>query len=157
MDAQADSAHVSIAEFSIDDYDLVAALWRRSGLWLRPSDTFEQVALKLACDPGLFLVARIGEALAGTAMGGWDGRRAYVYHLSVDPAWRRRGIGDALMDELEDRFRAKGALKAKLQILAGNDVSRAFFERRGYLEEIRCTNWGKELVAGGAPDDWSPC
>ena len=55
------------------------------------------------------------------------------------------------MDELEERFRARGALKAKLQVLAGNEVSRAFFAARGYLVETECEPWGKELVPGGAP------
>jgi ribosomal protein S18 acetylase RimI-like enzyme len=121
---------------------------------MRPSDGPEATALKLERDPELFLVARDGEGvIVGTAMGGWDGRRAYVYHLAVLPERARRGIGSRLMDELEARLRALGALKVKLQILTDNDVSRAFFERRGYLCETDCEPWGKELVEGGAP----PC
>ena len=42
------------------------------------------------------------------------------------------------MDELEERFRARGALKAKLQILVGNDASLAFFRQRGYEVETAC-------------------
>ena len=69
------------------------------------------------------------------------------------PERRRQGIADALMDELEERFRSLGALKAKTQILMDNEASRAFFTRRGYLREDDCEQWGKELVKGGAP----PC
>jgi ribosomal protein S18 acetylase RimI-like enzyme len=87
----------------------------------------------------------------GTGMGGWDGRRAYVYHLVVVPERRREGVADALMDELEERFRKLGALKAKLQILVENGTSKAFFAHRGYVLETDCEPWGKELVAGGAP------
>ena len=58
-----------------------------------------------------------------------------------------------LMDELEARFRERGALKAKLQILTDNDGSRGFFSRRGYLREDDCEPWGRQLVEGGAP----PC
>jgi ribosomal protein S18 acetylase RimI-like enzyme len=76
-----------------------------------------------------------------------------VYHLAVLPERRRQGIADALMDELEARFRRLGALKAKTQILTGNEESRIFFSRRGYLREDDCEPWGKELVEGGAP----PC
>jgi ribosomal protein S18 acetylase RimI-like enzyme len=86
-------------------------------------------------------------------MGGWDGRRAYVYHLAVAPEHRRQGVADALMDELEGRFRALGALKAKLQILVDNEASKRFFAHRGYLLETDCEPWGKELTEGGAP----PC
>jgi len=136
------------------DCAAVDELWRRAGLWMRPSDAAAQLALKLSRDPDLFLVACADALLVGVAMGGWDGRRAYIYHLAVDPDWQRRGVADRLMDELEERFRVKGALKAKLQILVGNDVSAAFFAARGYRLETDCVPWGKELVSGGAPDDW---
>ena len=143
-----------LREFAMADYAAVDELWRRVGLWMRPSDAAAQLGLKLSRDSDLFLVACADARLVGVAMGGWDGRRAYVYHLAVDPEWQRRGVAGRLMDELEQRFRAKGALKAKLQILAGNDGSKAFFAARGYELEVGCAPWGKELVAGGAPDDW---
>ena len=138
--------------FTLDDVDDARALWERTGMWLRPSDGQSQMALLLARCPDLQIVARdAGGMLIGTVMGGWDGRRGYVYHLAVEPAWQRRGVATTLMDELEARLRAMGALKAKLQILVDNDVSRAFFEARGYLVEDDCEPWGKELVPGGAP------
>ena len=146
--------HVTIAELTMVDYPVVHVLWQRGDLWMRPSDGPQATLLKLARDPDLFLVAReAGGRVVGTVMGGWDGRRAYVYHLAVLPERRRQGVAAALMDELEERFRRLGALKAKTQILMANEVSRAFFARRGYLREDDCEPWGKELVAGGAP----PC
>jgi ribosomal protein S18 acetylase RimI-like enzyme len=145
---------VVIEEFTMDVYAVVHVLWQRGDLWMRPSDGPDATLLKLTRDPELFLVARSDDGLViGTVMGGWDGRRAYVYHLAVAPERRREGIADALMDELEARFRALGALKAKLQILVENETSRAFFAHRGYLRETDSEPWGKELVAGGAP----PC
>jgi ribosomal protein S18 acetylase RimI-like enzyme len=150
----AERHQVAISEFAMGDFPSVHELWQRAGLWMRPSDGPEATALKLERDPDLFLVARDGGGvIVGTVMGAWDGRRAYVYHLAVLPERVRRGIGSRLMDELEERLRALGALKIKLQILTDNDVSRAFFERRGYLCETDCEPWGKELVEGGAP----PC
>jgi ribosomal protein S18 acetylase RimI-like enzyme len=145
-----------IEGFAMEDYEAVARLWERSGLWIRPSDRRDEVELKLRRDPDLFLVARLDGETVGTAMGGWDGRRAYIYHLSVDPARQRNGIASALLGELEDRFRALGALKAKLQILEDNVVSQAFFAARGYELEKPCQPWGKELVPGGAPMDDAP-
>jgi ribosomal protein S18 acetylase RimI-like enzyme len=145
---------IIISEFTMADYPVVYVLWQRGDLWMRPSDGPEATALKLQRDPDLFLIARDNdERIVGTVMGGWDGRRAYVYHLAVLPEQRRRGIASLLMDELEERFRRLGAVKAKLQILTDNDGSRAFFKRRGYLFEDDCEPWGKELVEGGAP----PC
>ena len=131
---------------------MVYLLWQRGDLWMRPSYGPEQTLLKLARDRELFLVARIASgALVGTVMGGWDGRRAYVYHLAVLPERQRQGVAGLLMDELEGRFRELGALKAKLQIMNDNEASRAFFTARGYELESFCEPWGKQLVEGGAP------
>ena len=148
----ADRGAALIEPFTMDDLPVVHVLWQRSGLLMRPSDGPEQTLLKLARDPGLFLVARDSSgAIVGTVMGGWDGRRAYVYHLAVLPERQRHGIAGLLMDELEERFRRLGAMKAKLQILTENDASRAFFAARGYELESFCEPWGKRLVEGGAP------
>jgi ribosomal protein S18 acetylase RimI-like enzyme len=145
---------VTVEEFDMDDYAVVHVLWQRGDLGMQSSDGPEATLLKLARDPGLFLVARSEDGrVVGTVMGGWDGRRAYVYRLAVAPERRRQGVADALMDELEARFRALGALKAKLQILVENEASKAFFAHRGYLLESFCEPWGKELAQGGAP----PC
>jgi ribosomal protein S18 acetylase RimI-like enzyme len=143
---------VTIEEFSMDDYAVVHVLWQRAGLEMRPSDGPQETLLKLTRDPGLFLVARAADGwLVGTVTGAWDGRRAYVYRLAVAPERRREGVAGALMDELERRFRALGAAKAKLQILVGNEASKAFFARRGYLLEDFCEPWGKQLEEGVAP------
>jgi ribosomal protein S18 acetylase RimI-like enzyme len=149
---------ITIDQFTMDDFPVIHVLWQRADLWIRPSDGPEETLLKLTRDPDLFLVARErgaggrrADRIVGTVVGGWDGRRAYVYHLAVLPERRREGIASLLMDDLEERLRAKGALKAKLQILAENEASRAFFRSRGYLLEVDCEPWGKELVEGGAP------
>ena len=148
------TSRLTVDEFALAEFDQVHDLWQRSGLWMRPSDDREHVLLKLQRDPDLFLVAHepAGRAI-GVVLGGWDGRRAYVYHLAVDPDWRRRGVGDALMDELERRLVARGALKCKCQVVVGNEASAAFFRRRGYEAEDFCLPYGKELVPGGAPND----
>jgi len=157
QESRGDHRPVTLRAYESGDYGQVFSLWERSGLCMRPSDGEAEIELKLSHDPDLFLVACDGERIVGVVTGGWDGRRAYVYHLAVDPVWRRRRVADRLMDELEERFRAKGALKAKLQILVGNDESIAFFRARGYTLEEPCLPWGKELVSGGAPDDWGTC
>jgi ribosomal protein S18 acetylase RimI-like enzyme len=145
-----DDTTVRLGEFTMADFAEVSGLWRSAGLSLRPSDEPPETLLKLQRDPALFLVARGADGcIVGTVMGGWDGRRAYVYHLAVLPGRRRRGIATMLMDELESRFRALGALKVKLQILGGNEASRALFRARGYAVEEDCEPWGKELTDGG--------
>jgi ribosomal protein S18 acetylase RimI-like enzyme len=147
---------IVIREFTMEDYDDVLTLWLSAGPGVdrRPSDEREQVAMKIERDGDLFLVATLGDRLAGAVMGGWDGRRAYVYHLAVASGLRRRGIGTALMDELEGRLRGKGALKAKCQIYTHNEASLAFFRRRGWDIEEGLWPVGKWLAG---PLEESPC
>jgi len=138
--------HVTIAALTMDDYPVVHVLWQRGDLWMRPSDGPQATLLKLRRDPELFLGARDGGGrVVGTVMGGWDGRRAHVYHLAVLPERRRQGIANALMDELEERFRRLGALKGTTQILVDNETSRAFFSRRGYVREDDCEPRARSL------------
>jgi ribosomal protein S18 acetylase RimI-like enzyme len=83
-------------------------------------------------------------------MGGYDGHRGWVYSLAVDPANRRKGIGTALMRELERRLKNLGCPKLNLQILNHNMGVVAFYESLGYKVEER-VSMGKRFI-GGEPE-----
>ena len=99
---------MKIREFKIDDYPIVRDLWQAAGLILRPGDELEDVKLKLQRDPDLFLVAVQDDRIVGSIMGGWDGRRGWIYHLAVKPEHQRKGIGAELVREVEKRLVVKG-------------------------------------------------
>jgi ribosomal protein S18 acetylase RimI-like enzyme len=82
--------------------------------------------------PELFLVAEEGGCIVGAVIGGWDGRRGYIYHLAVLPARRGQGIATELMAEIESRLRARGAIKVNLHVEPRNRGVVEFYERRGY-------------------------
>jgi len=142
-----------IREFTLDDYDAVLALWRQAGpgVHLRTSDSRAEIAKKQKRDPDLFLVAEKDGQLVGTVLGGWDGRRGLAYHLAVDPAYRGRGIGRALMAELERRFRAKGCLRYYMLVARDNAAALAFYERLGYERMDDIVPIGRTLA-----DYWGP-
>jgi ribosomal protein S18 acetylase RimI-like enzyme len=72
------------------DYDNVLALWKSlPGMGLSSADKRESVVAFLGQNPTTFLVALRGGEISGTVLGGWDGRRGYVYHLAVDEGLRR--------------------------------------------------------------------
>lgn len=56
------------------------------------------------------------------------GRGAMVFHLYLDPAWQRRGIGSSLLDEA---IAAHGA-PLSLFCFARNAGGRAFYETHGF-------------------------
>jgi ribosomal protein S18 acetylase RimI-like enzyme len=65
-------------------------------------------------------------------MGGFDGRRAMVYHLAIEPGHRRQGLGSQLMAEMEARLKAKGCLKMYLLVTKDNPEALQFYQRLGW-------------------------
>ncbi len=139
---------IGLREFNLAEYDTVYALWQNAGpgLGIGRSDTREEIAKKLKRDPDLFLVAEDAGKIIGTVIGGYDGRRGLVYHLTVEHAYRGRGIGKMLMDEIERRLIAKGCLKAYLLVLEGEKEIVEFYEHRGW-EAMPVTIMGKSFQA----------
>jgi ribosomal protein S18 acetylase RimI-like enzyme len=138
-----------IREFDIErDYAQALALWERSGPGVHVSslsDSRAEIAKKLARDADLFLVAEHGGAVAGTVIGGFDGRRGMVYHLAVEARLRRLGIGQALMAELERRLRRKGCRKYYLLVGPNLQAAIAFYEQFGFAS-MPFLIMGKEIA-----------
>lgn len=124
-----------IREFDFErDYDAALALWAASGpgVHVSRSDAPGELRKKLARDPDLFLVAEADGRLAGTVLGGFDGRRGMVYHLAVAADRQGQGWGKALMQALEDRLRARGCVRCYLMVAGDALDLRAYYERLGW-------------------------
>jgi ribosomal protein S18 acetylase RimI-like enzyme len=126
---------VRLREFREPDYEDVVAVWRACGLAVKHSDSLPELRKLVDRNPGLFLVAEEDGGIAGTVMGAWDGRRAWVYHLAVRPAVQRRGTARLLMDEVERRLRAVGATKLNLMLESANAGVSAFYGKLGYAPD----------------------
>jgi ribosomal protein S18 acetylase RimI-like enzyme len=57
---------------------------------------------------------------------------AYVSDLVVLPAWRRRGIGRALLQRAEEYARAAGMDAIGIGVMAANRAARQLYEAAGY-------------------------
>lgn len=84
----------------------------------------------------LLLAARVDDVVAGVVQLGLEGRangshRAEVMKLLVHTAYRKRGIGRALMNTLEDHARRMGRTTLVLDTRAG-DPSQRLYESLGY-------------------------
>ncbi len=99
---------------------------------------------KLAVADGLFFVALVDGAVAGTVMGGYDGHRGWLYSVAVHPNQRQQGLGAALVRFAEAALTARGCLKINLQIRGGNESVAAFYESLGYVVEPR-VSMGKKI------------
>jgi len=136
---------MKIREFKIDEYLEVRDLWQTAGLIFRPGDELEDVKLKLTRDPDLFLVAEQDDEIVGSVIGGWDGRRGWIYHLAVKPQHQRMRIGADLVREVEKRLLAKGAKKVNAQVYKWNERSSEFFKAIGYEAQPDLIMIGKQL------------
>ncbi len=127
---------ILIREFHYpQDYEQAARLWQGmdKGVHFSRSDVPAEIEKKLSRDPDLFLVAELDSELAGTVIGGFDGRRGMVYHLAVAAVHRRRGIAEALMRELEKRLAAKGCIRSYLLVHANNEEARALYKKQNWV------------------------
>ena len=136
---------MQIGEFDLADYQAVVKLWKDAGLVLRPGDDLDSIKLKLQRDADLFLVAREGEEVVGCVLGGWDGRRGWIYHLAVKPSRQRSGVARTLIHELEARLTRKGAKRVNAQVYESNTASLQFFRACGYESRPDLVMIGKAL------------
>ena len=70
----------------------------------------------------------------------------YLQAIAVDKELRGGGLGSALMDFLEERARASGSTRLALDVSAGNEGARRFYERRGMAVT---SQWPKRLPVPG--------
>jgi ribosomal protein S18 acetylase RimI-like enzyme len=115
------------------DFEEVRVLWESagSGVRLSASDSRDELLKKLQRDPDLFLVGEEAGRIIGCVLGGFDGRRGFVYHLAVAEGQRRQGFGRRLMGELERRLKAKGCLKYYLLVTTENPSAVHFYQEIG--------------------------
>ena len=129
---------MTIRTFQERDEEAVVALWKDAfpdaPAW---NDPAVDIRRKLSVQRDLFLVAEREGALVGTAMGGYDGHRGWVYYVAVSREERGGGVGRALMQTLEDKLRALGCPKLNLQVRATNTAVIEFYRKLGYEVEDR--------------------
>ncbi len=97
-----------IRDFHDDDLDAAIRLWedRAAGAAAPVFGLSDLIAAVRAGAPAV--VAVVGEDLVGSAVATVGGAQAWVMRISLVPAWRERGIGSAMLAELERRLVAAG-------------------------------------------------
>jgi ribosomal protein S18 acetylase RimI-like enzyme len=141
--------------FTDGDLDTLEPLWR--ALMDRHREVWEVVPMRdyhdswprrkaqylewLAAPGSFVVVARRNDRLLGYAVVGiheadetyaTGERLAEIHTLAVLPGERDRGLGAALMDEVERRLLADGVTDVLVGTMHGNDAAQRFYERRGF-------------------------
>jgi transitional endoplasmic reticulum ATPase len=121
-----------VRDFHADDLDAVVRLWDN------PAASSEAPAFSLSDliaavrshEPAVVAVA--GEELAGAAVATVSGDRAWIMRISLAGAWRQRGIGSAMLGELERRLVAAGVHRIHCLLGGGSEIGALALEHAGY-------------------------
>ena len=125
---------------------MILDVWGKAGSTPSVSDSLESLRLMLQEGSDLLLVAKLDDRIVGTIMGGWDGWRGNIYRLAVLPEYRRRGIGRALVLEVEKRLALKGARKISVLVEQEEDLAVTFWDSlrdAGYQRDSRLIRYAR--------------
>ncbi|MEM2081076.1 MAG: ribosomal protein S18-alanine N-acetyltransferase [Candidatus Bathyarchaeia archaeon] len=82
------------------------------------------------------LVARVNSEIAGFAIACIDIERStlfgHILTVNVVPAYRRKGIAQKLLREIEALLRAKGIKKCRLEVREDNIAALNLYQKLGY-------------------------
>lgn len=136
---------VDITGFAESDRAAIIALWQACGLTRPWNDPSKDIDRKLADPGGVFLVARLGGAVIGSAMVGYDGHRGSINYLAVHPQHQGGGLGRRLMQEAEAWLLQRGCPKINLMMRQGNSAAVEFYEKLLYSQD-EVVVLGKRLI-----------
>jgi len=124
---------VNIREMTIEDHNSVIRLWQNTeGIGLSSADAVDKQQGFMERNPHLSFIAQDEGRVVGTVMCGHDGRRGFIYHLAVDPACRRQGIGRQLVEYCLAGLKTAGIEKCHIMVFANNQEGLAFWEKMGW-------------------------
>ncbi|MBV8679934.1 MAG: GNAT family N-acetyltransferase [Aquitalea sp.] len=117
----------------LEDYPTVLGLMQQTpGISIRDADSEQAVARYLARNPSLSFVAVEQGKIIGCVMSGHDGRRGYLQHLLVLPAYRRQGLACRLVDACIVELARLGIHKTHLDVFRSNTAAQSFWEKQGW-------------------------
>lgn len=123
-----------IRTMTLDDYEEVHRLWMGiHGFGIRRvDDAREGVARFIARNPSTSMVAVTDGVIVGAILCGHDGRRGCLYHVCVQEAYRKRGIGQKLVRACLKALEKEKINKVNLIAFQKNEVGNRFWKGLGW-------------------------
>lgn len=139
---RSEQPQVVFRELRAVDGEQLRKLWAACGFRSLGDDDLSLARLARR-NPGLLLVASEGTRVVGSALGAWDGRRGWIYHVATAESHRRQGIATKLVEQVEQGLRNLGCPKVSALVRDENDDGREFWLERGYEQGSR--QYAREL------------
>jgi len=125
---------IAIQMMTTDDYQDAFQLWQSlPGLGLSSADQKHAIAHFIDRNPNSCFVAKDGEKVIGTVLGGNDGRRGYIYHLAVQEDYQGKGLGKQLSETCIAALKSEGLQKCHIFVIKDNQKGLRFWKRLGWL------------------------
>lgn len=125
---------MKIRDFDPQDADALVDILKANQQYGHPDIDGPDAMLRVqSCQAAEFLVAEEEHAVVGMIRGTYDGSRAIIYLASVHPDYQRHGIGRALVLEIAERFRARGA--SSIAVIVPGDA--AFWKKMRFRQTTR--------------------
>ena len=142
---------MNIRLMNISDYDRVYTLWMscKNMGFNDVDDSREGIEKFLRRNPSTVFVAEENSEIIGIILGGNDGRRGFIHHMSVAENYRRQGVGTQLVNACFEALGREGISKVALLVFKYNEDGNAFWEQQGFTlrEDINYRNRAlRELV-----------
>jgi predicted N-acetyltransferase YhbS len=101
-----------------------------------PSGVLNETVTDLAARQraGIVLAAQSGTEFVGSLFCEQKGDALYLTRMASAPAWRKSGIGRALLATADDEGRRAGAKRLTLRVRVTLPGNLAYFKRAGFIE-----------------------
>lgn len=142
-----ETADCRVEKATLTDARAMLDFWRNiPGLGVGRGDDEDRLKAFMDQNASTCLVLRDKEQLIGTVLGGFDGRRGYIYHLAVHQDYRGRGYGRLLLSSVTQALRTRGALKMHLFVFNHNQAASAFYQSEGWelRRDIQVFSWNAD-------------
>lgn len=140
MDA---SMSVTIEDVSIRDLDRLHEIEKQC--FTDEAFTKEQIVQLLKDYNSIGLVARASGKVIGFVLGiiyvDRNAMHGHILTIDVSPAFRRRRIGQMLLQEIENIFRQKGVRASHLEVREDNAAAINLYTKLGYKEIGKLENY----------------
>jgi ribosomal protein S18 acetylase RimI-like enzyme len=126
---------MNIHELHISDYNEIYSLWQMTpGMGLSDADSRDNIEQFLIRNKGMSFCYKEKDKIVGTILCGYDGRRGYIYHVTVAEECREKGIGRMLVEKSLASLRKAGIRKCHLFVFADNKLGNSFWGYSGWTK-----------------------
>jgi ribosomal-protein-alanine acetyltransferase len=107
--------------------------------------TKQQIASLLKDYNSISLIAKVNSEIIGFIIGMiYYERNAQVGHIltiDVTPAYRRKGVAQKLLQEIEKIFKEKGSRECRLEVREDNIAALGLYQKLGYKKIAKLQNY----------------